>query len=402
MEDKPKGPLDGVRIIELSNIIAGPVACQILGDFGAEIIKLEHPEGGDGLRQVGSKKDGVPLYWKVHGRNKRSVGLYLGDPEAAEIFLKLVETADVVVEGFRTGTMEKWNLGYDRLSAVNPRIILARMTGYGQTGPYSHRPAFGSNIESLSGFLNLSGEPDGAPLMSIYALGDYLAAVSFVSSIMMALYHRDAQGGKGQVIDASIFAPLMTVLTKQITHFDQLGIVESRSGNRSIGSAPRRAFKTKDGKWINMAASTPKSAERIMAMVGRPEFAKEPWFQTGVGRLQHAEILEAPIAAWMAERTREEVLKLAKNSEVTLAPILNIEEAMNDPHVQATNLVTEVMEETLGKMKMPNVLFNLSETPGTIRWAGEELGASTDAVLVDELGIDPETMKRLRDKQVLY
>lgn len=399
--DNAKGPLSGIRVLEIANVIAGPTTGQVLGDYGAEIIKIEHPEGGDPSRRQGMPKEGKPLWWKTMARNKRSVGMYLGDPEAAEIFLKLVATADVVLENFRTGTLEKWNLGYDRMKAVNPGIILARLTGFGQTGPYAKRPAFGTMIEGMSGMADLIGERDGPPMLPVFALGDYVAGYSLVSAIMMALYHRDARGGGGQVIDACLLHPLMSILSRQIIHWDQLRFKESRVGNRSTSAAPRNAYLTKDKKWVVFTAATTKLAARVLDLVGAPDFAKEEWFQSNAGRVAHVEELDAPVKAWVAARTRDEVLAQAEQAQVTFAPINDVPDMMEDPHVQATRMIVDVPDRDFGKVKMPNVIFRFSETPGSIRWTGPELGSSTDAVLIDELGIGRDEIARLRERGVV-
>ncbi|GAA4322582.1 CoA transferase [Pigmentiphaga soli] len=398
----PAGPLAGVRIVELCNIIAGPTACAILGDYGAEVIKIEHPDKGDGFRDLGQKKQGMGVGWKALGRNKRSVGLYLGDPQAREVFLELVRTADVVVDGFRVGTLEKWDLGYERLRAVNPAIILTRLSGYGPRGPYSHRPAFGSNLESLAGFPSLTGEPDGPPLLTMFAIGDIIAGMCLTSAILMALYHRDARGGGGQVVEASILAPLLTVMMRPLVTYDQVGYKETRTGNRSNGSAPRRSFRTKDGKWVSVAAATFKAARDMMRMVERPDFEREPWFQTGVGRLQHAHLLEPPMEEWMARHTRDEILRIAEEQDVTIGPILEVDEIFEDPHIKTAGFIREIEDKDFGRMRMPDVMFRFSETPGAIRWTGEHLGESTDAVLVDELGIDPAVLEGLRRRGVAH
>jgi crotonobetainyl-CoA:carnitine CoA-transferase CaiB-like acyl-CoA transferase len=396
-----EGPLAGVRIIELANIIAGPTAGQILGDFGAEVIKIEHPDGGDGSRRQGRQKNGVPLWWKILGRNKRSVGMYLGDPDAAEIFCRLVATADVVVEGFRPGTMERWNLGYDRLVQANPRIIFVRLSGFGQTGPYAHRPAFGTNIESMTGYSHLNGPPDGPPTLPPFGTGDYFAGVTVTSAILMALYHRDAKGGSGQVVDASLFQPLMMTMARPVIHYDQLGFEETRTGNQSDGTAPRNAYLTKDKRWIAVSAATYQIAEKIMAMVGRPEFAKEPWFRTNAGRVQHGQVLDEAVRIWIETRTAEEVMAASQEAQVTFAPMYDVPDMLSDVHVRETGMIAEVKDDDFGKVRMPNVLFKMSETPGRIRWAGQTLGASTDSVLVDELGVDPGDISRLRKRGVV-
>jgi crotonobetainyl-CoA:carnitine CoA-transferase CaiB-like acyl-CoA transferase len=394
--EKHPGPLQGLRVIELANVIAGPTAGQILADFGAEVIKIEHPEHGDGSRRQGRTKDGEPLWFKMLGRNKKSVCMYLGDPEAAEIFLDLVKTADVVTENFRPGTLEKWNLGYDRLSAANPKIILARLTGFGQKGPYAKRPAFGTNIEAMTGIAEMTGEPDRPPMLPVFALGDYVASYAMVAAVMMALYHRDARGGEGQEIDVSLFRPLMSTLARQIIHWDQIQFLESRTGNRSASSAPRNAYLTKDGKWVCVSAATVKLAERVMALVGHPEFAKEPWFGTASGRVAHFAEIDAAITPWVAARTRDEVVAEAEKAEATFAPIYDIADVHADRHVRESGMIVEVEDPVLGTIRMPNVLFDLSKTPGGIRSPAPTLGNATEEVLVGELGIDRERIERLK------
>jgi crotonobetainyl-CoA:carnitine CoA-transferase CaiB-like acyl-CoA transferase len=396
-----KAPLSGVRVLEIANIIAGPTAGQILGDYGAEVIKIEHPKLGDGARRQGRLKGDKPLWWKMIGRNKRSVGMYLGDPEAAEIFRQLVATADVVIEGFRPGTLEKWGLGYDRLSEINPKIILARLTGFGQTGPYAGRPAFGSNVESMSGMAQLTGEPNGPPTMPVFALGDFIAGSCCLSAILMALYERDTGSGLGQVIDASLFLPLITTMSRPILYYDQLDLVEKRTGNRSTTGAPRNIYLTRDNKWISVSAATNELADRIISLVGRPELSAEPWFRSGAGRYEHVEIIDEAVASWIAARTGEEVMAEAERAEVTFSLLYEIDEMMADPHVRATGMIATVEDRDFGAVRMPNVLFGMSRTPGAIRWTGEDLGASTDAVLIDELGIPAATIADLRTRGVV-
>jgi crotonobetainyl-CoA:carnitine CoA-transferase CaiB-like acyl-CoA transferase len=400
-EEANSGPLAGLRVIELANVIAGPTTGQILGDFGADVIKVEHPENGDGSRRQGRPKDGVPLWWKSLGRNKRSIAMYLGDPEAAEVFLKLAATADVVVENFRPGTLERWNLGYDRLAEVNPRIILARLTGFGQKGPYSHKPAFGTVIEAMSGIADLTGEPDGPPMLPVFALGDYITGFSMVAAIMMALYHRDAKGGEGQVIDAALLRPLIATLGRQVVHWDQLKFQETRSGNRSPTSAPRNAYRTKDDKWVCLSAATVQIAARVMRLVGAEEVARQPWFATAAGRVAHFDEVDGPVAAWVAARTRDEVMRASEEAETTFGPIYSIPEMMADEHILASDIIPEVDDPDLGKMRMTGMLFELSKTPGRIRWTGPKLASSTDAILIDELGIPAETIARLRERRVV-
>jgi crotonobetainyl-CoA:carnitine CoA-transferase CaiB-like acyl-CoA transferase len=399
-EVEHQGPLSGLRVLEVANVVAGPTCCQVLGDFGAEVIKIEHPQGGDGMRRMGNLKDGTPLWWKVAGRNKRSIGLYLGDPEAAEVFLELVKSADVVVESFRPGTLEKWGLGYDRLKAVNPGLILLRVSGFGQDGPYVGRPAFGTLIESMSGFAHLTGEPNGPPTLPPFAMADYMAGFSGVAAVMMALYHRDARGGGGQVIDLTVFEPLMSTMALPIVRYDQLGIPTERTGNRSPNTAPRNTYRTKDGRWIGVSAATNELAERIVRLVGRPDMAEEPWFKTGKGRAEHVDLLDEAVSSWMIQRTRDEVMVEAAAAAVTFAPVYTIPDMMSDPQVVHRQMVTPVEDADLGTIRMPNVLFRMSETPGTIRWGGRKLGSDSEAVFKDELGLSDDKLRAMRERGV--
>ncbi len=401
-ENAKKGPLDGLRVIEIANVVAGPTCCQVLGDFGAEIIKIEHPEGGDGMRRMGNVKDGTPLWWKVAGRNKRSVGMYLGDPEAAEIFLDMIKTADVVVESFRPGTLEKWGIGYERMRQVNPRLILLRISGFGQSGPYAERPAFGTLVESMTGFAHLTGEPDGPPTLPPLALADYMAGYSGVAAVMMALYHRDARGGEGQVIDLTVFEPLMSTMALPIIRYDQLGIAGERTGNRSINTAPRNTYRTKDGKWIGVSAATNELAARIVRLVGRPDLADEPWFKTGKGRAVNVEILDEAVSKWMLERDRDEIMVEAAAASVTFAPVYSIPDLMADPQVLYRDMITTIDDADLGPLRMPNLLYKMSETPGAIKWGGPELGTATQAVLVGEMGLSEDKLQSMRDRKAVY
>jgi crotonobetainyl-CoA:carnitine CoA-transferase CaiB-like acyl-CoA transferase len=396
-----RGPLDGIRILELANVIAGPTTGQLLGDFGADIIKFEHPALGDGSRRQGKAKEGVPLWWKMLGRNKRSVGMYLGDKEAADIFLELVAQADVVIEGFRPGTLEKWGLGYDRLSEVNPGIILARLTGFGQTGPYRDRPAFGSNIEAIAGLPHVTGSPDGPPTMSVYALGDYMGGLTLANGILMALYHRDARGGKGQVIDAALLSPLLTMMSHAIMMYDQLGVDDNRTGNRSTSNAPRNIYRTRDDKWISVAAATTPLAARIMDVVGRPDLAAEPWFRTGEGRAANVEVVDKAVADWIAVRDRDEVMRIAFEAGLTFAPVYSIGEMTRDPHIEATTLLKRVPDPELGSLLMPGLMFQMSGTPGAVRWTGPTLGNATEEVLCGELGLSADRLEAMRARGVV-
>jgi crotonobetainyl-CoA:carnitine CoA-transferase CaiB-like acyl-CoA transferase len=394
------GPLEGVRVLDVSTVLAGPLCCQILGDYGADVVKIEHPQKGDSMRGHGQSKNGVPLWWKMLSRNKRCVGLYLGDPEGAQVFLELARTADVIVENFRPGTLERWGVGYDKLREVNPGIVLVRVTGFGQDGPYAHRPGFGTLAESMSGFAAITGDPDGPPTLPPFGLADSIAGISAASAALMALYHRDARGGGGQQIDLSILEPIVTALGSQPTVWDQLRELQPRTGNRSENNAPRNTYKTKDGKWVAISTSANSIAERVMRLVGHPEVIAEEWFATGKGRAEHGDELDAYVADWIVQRTRDEVLDAFEAADAAIAPVYDAADLMEDPHVIARDTITTVDDEDFGPMKMQNVLFRMSKTPGAIKFTGRALGADTDAVL-GEIGIDDARIAALRERGVV-
>jgi crotonobetainyl-CoA:carnitine CoA-transferase CaiB-like acyl-CoA transferase len=273
-------PLTGLRVLDLATLFAGPLAATLLGDFGAEVIKVEHPAKPDPSRGHGPAKNGVGLWWKLLGRNKRTMTLDLSKPGGRTTLLRLAATADVIVENFRPGTLEKWGLGWDELSAVNPRLVLARVTAFGQFGPYAHRPGFGTLAEAMSGFAAITGEPDGPPTLPPFGLADSIAALATAYAVMTALAARD-RTGTGQVVDMAIIEPILTVLGPQPIWYDQLAHVQGRTGNRSQNNAPRNTYRTADGGWVAVSASATSVAERVMRLVGRPELIDEPWFATG-------------------------------------------------------------------------------------------------------------------------
>lgn len=393
-------PLEGIRVLDASTVLAGPLACQILGDFGADVIKIEHPKGGDSMRGHGHSKNGHGLWWKMLGRNKRCIGLYLGDPEGAAIFRTLASTADVIVENFRPGVLERWGLGYENLSAANPGLILVRVTGFGQSGPYASRPGFGTIAEAMSGFAAITGPADGPPTLPPFGLADSIAAIAAVSATMMALYHRNSAAGKGQVIDLSILEPIVTALGPQPILFDQLGLLQERVGNRSENNAPRNTYQTKDGKWVAISTSADRIAERVMHLVGHPEVIDEPWFSSGRGRAEHGDLLDKHVSEWIGERTRDEVLELFESADAAVAPIYDAADLLQDPHVQATEMITSVEDGDLGPIRMQNVLFRMSATPGRIRHSGRALGADTEEIL-GEIGVRRERIQELKDRGVV-
>src|SRR5919204_990354 len=282
-----EGPLAGVRVLDLGTVYAAPITAMLLGDYGADVLKIEHPRG-DPARTHGPSKDGQGLWWKVISRNKRAATLVLSRPEGRQIMEQLVADADVVIENFRPGVMEKWGLGPDRLLEINPNLVMLRVTGFGQTGPCADHRAFGTLAEAMSGLAHQTGQPDGPPTLPPFGLADGGAAISGAYAVMLALYHRDLNGAGGQVIDLSLLAPLLAILGPGPSAYDQPGRVPERHGNRSTNNAPRNAYRTRDGRWVAISASATSVAARVMDVVGRPEIAQREWFSSARERVRHA------------------------------------------------------------------------------------------------------------------
>lgn len=400
MPEPAAGPLEGVRVLDVSTILAGPLCCQLLGDFGADVVKVEHPRMGDSMRGHGHSKDGVPLWWKEISRNKRMLTLDLGTPPGADVFKRLAATADVVVENFRPSTIERWGLGPGVLHELNPGLVVVRLTGWGQTGPYARRPGFGTLAEAMSGFAHLTGEPDGPPTLPAFGLADSICGIAAACAAMMALRHREVQGGGGQVVDLSILEPIMTAVGPGPMVYDALGVVGQRHGNRSTNNAPRNTYRTKDGSWVAVSTSAQAIAERVLRLVGHPEVIDEPWFATGRGRFEHVEELDAYVQDWVAMRNRDEVLAAFEDAGAAIGPVYDARDIVEDPHVQATQMLVRVPDDDLGSVLMHNVMWRLSDSPGRIRFPGGALGADTDAVLA-ELGYEAADVAALREQGVV-
>jgi crotonobetainyl-CoA:carnitine CoA-transferase CaiB-like acyl-CoA transferase len=392
-------PLDGTRVVEAATLFAAPLAGMLLADFGAEVVKLEHPRRPDPARGHGPSKDGVGLWFKTLARNKRLVTLDLSKPEGSDLFRRLAERSDVVLENFRPGTMERWGLGWEELSAVNPRLVLARVSGFGQTGPYARRPGFGTLAEAMSGFAALNGEPDDPPLLPPFALADGVAGLASAFAILAALHARE-RTGRGQVVDTSLVEPLMTLLGPQVTAYDLLGWLQPRTGNRSTNNAPRNVYRTADGSWVAVSASAESIAARVLHLVGRPDLVELPWFSTGSGRAEHADEIDAAVSAWVGARGRDDVLAAFDAAEAAIAPIYDARDILADPQLAAIGAIRSVDDEELGPIRMTGLMARLSDTPGEIESAGGPHGRDTAAVF-GELGVAPEELVRLRDEGVV-
>ncbi|MGH3230804.1 MAG: CaiB/BaiF CoA transferase family protein [Streptosporangiaceae bacterium] len=389
-------PLSGLRVVDASTILAGPFCCRLLGDFGADVIKIEHPSAGDGMRSHGRMKGDVPLWWKEISRNKRTVGLDLSVADGAEVFRRLAASSDVVVENFRPGTLERWGIGPQVLHQVNPELVILRLTGWGQDGPYASRPGFGTLAEAMSGFAHLTGEAGGPPALPSFGLADTICGIAASSAVLMALRHREVGGGHGQVIDINILQPMMEAVGPAPTVYDQTGEIEVRHGNRSTNNAPRNTYRTRDGSWVAVSASAQQIASRVMRLVGHPEVIEEPWFGSGHGRAAHVDVIDRYVGDWIAARSRREVLDAFAGAGAAAAAIYDARDVVEDVHIRQTEMITEVVDEDLGPMLMHNVMWRMSASPGRIRFTGRPVGADTDSVLSGDLGIDPAEVDRLR------
>lgn len=395
-----EGPLAGLRVIDAATLFAGPMAATLLGDFGAEVIKVEHPHG-DSLRNLGWKKDEVSLWWAVVNRNKRAVTLKLSHDLGRDALLRLADEADVLIENFRPGTMERWGLGWDVIHERNPRLVMVRVTGFGQTGPYRERAGFGTLAESMSGFAHINGHPDGPPTLPPFALADGITGLSGAFLTMAALRARDLTGGPGQMIDLSIYEPIFWILGPQAAVYDQLGVVQGRTGNRAPFTAPRNAYRSRDGVWLGLSASSQSTAERTVRLVGRPDMIDKDWFKDHAGRLRHQDELDEAIGAWVGDRDAAEVVARFGEAGAAIAPILDIAGIFEDPQYIHNETVTAVEDPVLGPVRMQNLIGRLSATPGRVRTTGPSLGEHNAEILGGLLGCGEAELRRMAEEGVI-
>jgi crotonobetainyl-CoA:carnitine CoA-transferase CaiB-like acyl-CoA transferase len=396
------GPLAGLNVLELGNMIAAPTAGCLLGDFGAQVVKAEHPSLGDDLRHWPPSKDGVPLWWKVTNRNKKLITLNLSRPAGQEICLRMLPDFDIVIENFRPGTMERWNLGYEQLAAVNPRIIMIRVSGYGQTGPYSGRAGYGTVAEAMSGIPSFTGFPETPPTLSAFPLVDSLAGMFAAQAALMAVYERDiAASGKGQVIDVSLYESIFRLIDSQVIGYDQKGIVKERQGNRMVEDSPRNAYKTADGEYVAISAGSQRTFSRLAEAIGLPSLNADPRFATNEARCDNADALDEIVAAWFASRTLDQAMRELDLAGAVAGPVYDIQRIMKDPHFAAREDIVTVADPQLGDIKMQAVLPKFSRTPGTIRWPGGQMGQHNEQVFGEALGIPRDELARLRADGVI-
>ena len=386
-----KGPLAGVRMLDLSRLVAGNTVTQLLGDFGAEVIKIE-PPAGDTLRAWKTK--GIATNWKIYSRNKQSLCLELRKPEARDIILKLVKSSAVFIESFRPGTLEKMGLGPDVLWQINPKLVIVRVSGWGQDGPYSKRPGFGTLVEGMSGFAAINGFEDREPVLPPMYLADTIAGLYGASGVLVALREVEHNGGKGQIIDLPLLDPLFATLGPQAANYRLTGKLKPRTGSRSTNAAPRNAYKTKDGKWVCLSASTQKMTERLFRSIDRADLIDDPRYRTNAERVKRAAELDAIIGAFVAERTQAENVAFFEKEEVTIGPIYDIAQIVEDPHVLARELVADYPDTDMGAFPQHHVVPRLSGTPASIRAQAPQLGEHNRALLA-EIGIDDAAYEKL-------
>ena len=393
-----KCPLDGVRVLDLSRVVAGNMVSLLLADFGAEVIKIETPEG-DALRDwlVG----GVAANWKVYARNKKSVCLNLRKAAAKDLLLKLVDTAQVFIENFRPGTLEKMGLGPDVLLARNPKLVIVRVTGWGQTGPYKHKPGFGTLAEGMSGFAALNGFADREPVLPPNQLADCTAGTYGAFAVMIALRNVEVSGGKGQVIDLPLLEPLFTFMGPQAAGYKASGKLRSRTGSRSTTAAPRNVYRTKDDKWVSMSASTQTMAERLLRVIGQGHLLDDPRYKTNAERVKHAADLDALIGDFIGKMTLAENMAFFDKHEVTVGPIYDIAQFVQDPHVLAREIVVDYPDDEMGTLPMHNVVPKMSGTPGAIRMRAPNLGEHNREIL-GALGLGDAELQSLAETDVIY
>jgi crotonobetainyl-CoA:carnitine CoA-transferase CaiB-like acyl-CoA transferase len=388
-------PLDGIRVVEFATLAAGPMVGTALGEFGAEVIKVEQPGAGDPMRTWGDRRDGVALVWKSMSRNKRCVTLDLRQPDGQELFHRLLHESDVLIVGNRPSALERWGIDYDSVHAAHPHVVMLHISGYGRGGPKSDRPGFGTLAEAMSGFAHLTGQPDGPPTLPPFMLADGVASMAGTYAVVMALYHRDVYGGGGQLIDVNLIEPLARLLETATLAYDQLGVSPGRVGNSLPASAPRNAYRTVDDRWLALSSAAPAIAARVYRAVGRPELAEDPDYIDPVRRQARAAEVDGLVADWVVERTLEEAMAVFEAAEVAAAPVYDAEQLLADEHLQARGTFLRVDDPDFGPMRIQAPVAQLSETPGRVDHLGVALGADNKAVWGDLLGVPAERLAEL-------
>src|SRR3954468_12586553 len=391
-----RGPLHGLRVVEAATLAAGPMAGTALGEFGADVIKVEQPGAGDPLRTWGDRKEGVALMWKSVSRNKRCVTLDLRQPAGQDLFHQLLDVSDVLLVGNRPSALERWGIDYESVHARHPQIVMVHITGYGRGGPKSDLPGYGTLAEAMSGFAHLTGQPDGPPTLPPFMLADGVAAQSATWAVMMALYHRDVHGGTGQLVDVNLIEPLARLLELAMLTYDQLGKIPGRVGNRLDASAPRNAYRTADDRWLAISSASPNIAMRVYRAIGRHDLAEDRDYVDPVRRQDRAVEVDKLVAEWVAERTLDDAMAILRAADVAAAPVYDAAQLLADEHIQARRSFVKVDDPDFGPTTVQAPVVQMSETPGTIEHLGRGLGADNDAVYGELLGLNAERLAELR------
>ena len=395
-----RGALEDVAVLELGSMLAGPFCGTLLGEFGAEVIKVEKPGRGDALREWPPMKDGVALWWRSMSRNKRLVTLDLSREEARETALALIARADIVVENFRPGTLERWGFGPDAMLGELPHTVWVRVSGYGQTGPYAGRGGYATVAEAFSGLSSITGYPDRGPMVSPYPLGDYLAGTFGALGAMIALHHR-RRSGRGQVVDVSLFEPLFRTLEAMVLRYDQLGEKKPRLGNQMEEDVPRNLYATADGGAIAISSGSQAIFENLLEAMGRPDLKCDPRFGSAEQRVRNRDAIDAIVAEWMRSLPTDEAMRRLEEHRMVAGPVWEVDRILEDPHYAAREAIANIFDEQLGRLCMPAPVPKLSRTPGRARWGGGELGADNEHVYRELLGMAPSTLEGLRAQGVI-
>ncbi len=400
MSEPAAPPLKGIKVVELGTLIAGPFASRILAEFGADVIKVESPGGGDQIRGWRKMYEGTSLWWYVQARNKKSVTANMRVAEGQEIVRRLCAEADVVIENFRPGALEKWNLGFDDLAKINPGLVMVRLSGYGQTGPYRDRPGFGVIGESMGGMRYVTGYADRPPVRLGISIGDSIAALYGVIGAMMALHHRNVNGGRGQVVDVALYEAVFGMMESLVPEFDVLGFVRERAGNALPGIVPSNTYPTKDGKFVIVGANNDAIFKRMMTAIGRDDLANDPSLASNAGRVPRTQELDDAIAKWTRGHDLDFVLQALEKAQVPSGKVFDVADIMKDAHYIARGMLEDHNLPDGKPIKLPGIVPKLSATPGATKWIGPKLGEHTDEVL-ERLGYDAARRAQLRTRGVI-
>jgi len=396
------GPLQGLVVIECATVVAAPLIGRILADFGAEVIHVEHPLKGDHLRQFGFSVEGINPWWKYYGRNKKNITLDISKEKGRQVLFGLLEKADVFIENFRPGRLEEWNIHYDDLKKINEKLIMVRVTGFGQDGPYRNQPGFGTLIEAMSGFAALVGDAEGPPTLPPFPLADSFAGLFGLFALMFAIYYRDVVGsGKGQVIDVSIWEGLYSMVGPNAAIYDLTGKILERVGNRAFTSAPRNCYQTKDNRWVAIAGATQTTAARFFKAIGNPELINDPRFNTNENRIKNVEALDAIVGKWFKMNTLSDILEVLKTNEVPVGPVMDIRDIIKDPHAKHRQMIIDFPDDDKDVLMMEGIFPKMSLTPGVVKHTGKKMGADNKEILEKFLGLSKEDIKDLSVSRII-